>query len=83
VAQTVDILELSQRWQDRIENWIRSRRRGKYMRVLRLAVRPERDEYLNTLKLAFAGLLVLGFTGFLMQLGVKAFSDWIGSWLHA
>lgn len=78
----VDILEGSQRLQDRVENWLRNRRRGRYMRVLRLSVRPERDEFLNTIKLAFAGLLVLGFTGFLMQLGVKAFSDWLGSWLH-
>jgi preprotein translocase subunit Sss1 len=78
----VDILEGSQRLQDRVESWLRNRRRGRYMRVLRLSVRPERDEYLNTLKLAFAGLLVLGFTGFAMQLGVKAFSDWVGTWLH-
>jgi preprotein translocase subunit Sss1 len=82
VNPTVDVLETSQRLQDRIENWLRNRRRGKYLRVLRLAVRPEPDEYINTLKLAFAGLLVLGFTGFFMQLGVKAVSDWIGSWLH-
>jgi protein translocase SEC61 complex gamma subunit len=78
----VDILESSQRFQDRVENWLRNRRRGRYMRVLRLAVRPEKDEYANTLKLAFAGLLVLGFTGFVMQLGVDAVSKWLGSWLH-
>lgn len=79
----VDILERSQKIQDRVEGWFRNRFRGRYIRVLRLAVRPEKDEFANTLKLAFAGLLVLGFTGFAMQLGVEAFSEWVGSWLHA
>lgn len=78
----VDILERSQKIQDRVEGWLRNRFRGRYIRVLRLAVRPEKDEFANTLKLAFAGLLVLGFTGFAMQLGVEAFSEWVGSWLR-
>jgi protein translocase SEC61 complex gamma subunit len=52
------------------------------MRVLRLAVRPERDEYFNTLKLAFAGLLVLGLTGFAIQNLMEKVSSWLGGWLH-
>ena len=78
----VDVVERTLRFQDWIETWLRNRRRGKYMRVLRLAVRPDRDEYVNTLKLTFAGLLILGFTGFFMQMVVIAFSEWLGTWLH-
>jgi protein translocase SEC61 complex gamma subunit len=69
----VDILERSSRWQQRVDTWVSNRRRGRYMRVLRLAVRPEPDEYINTVKLAFAGLLVLGVTGFIMQ----SFVEWM------
>jgi preprotein translocase subunit Sss1 len=78
----VDILERSQKIQDRVEGWLRNRFRGRYLRVLRLAVRPEKDEFANTLKLAFAGLLVLGFTGFGLQLAVAWFSELMGSWIH-
>jgi preprotein translocase subunit Sss1 len=63
----VDILERSNAIQRRFDTWLSNRRRGRYMRVLRLAVRPETDEYMNTVKLAFAGLLLLGLTGFMMQ----------------
>jgi protein translocase SEC61 complex gamma subunit len=73
----VDVVERSQRFQDRIETWLRNRRRGKYMRVLRLAVRPDNEEFSNTLKLTFAGLLLLGFTGFAIQLFVLAATDWL------
>ncbi len=78
----VDIIERSMAFQQRVDSWISNRRRGRYMRVLRLAVRPETDEYLNTVKLAFAGLLVLGITGFVIQYGVEGVSNWFGSWLH-
>jgi preprotein translocase subunit Sss1 len=75
----VDILERSNAVQRRLDTWLSNRRRGRYMRVLRLAVRPEPDEYLNTLKLAFAGLLVLGLTGFMLQYAVKWISEWFGA----
>ncbi len=78
----VDILESSQAFQAKLDSWFQNRRRGRYMRVLRLAVRPERDEYFNTLKLAFAGLLVLGLVGFAIQGFMEAASAWLGSWLH-
>ena len=71
----VDVVERSQRFQDRIETWLRNRRRGKYMRVLRLAVRPDNEEFSNTLKLTFAGLLLLGFAGFAIQLAVLGATD--------
>ena len=78
----VDILERSQAIQDRLDTWLANRRRGRYMRVLRLAVRPEHDEYMNTLKLAFAGLLVLGLTGFFIQGAAAGISNWLSAWLH-
>lgn len=78
----VDILERSTAFQQRVDTWISNRRRGRYMRVLRLAVRPEPDEYINTVKLAFAGLLVLGVTGFLMQMFVEGISSFFGGLLH-
>ena len=77
----VDILERSARWQQRVDTWVSNRRRGRYMRVLRLAVRPEPDEYINTVKLAFAGLLVLGITGFMMQGFVEFMSGIFGGLL--
>jgi len=71
----VDVVERTQRIQDRVETWLRNRRRGKYMRVLRLAVRPDNEEFSNTMKLTFAGLLLLGFTGFAIQLAVLYVTD--------
>jgi protein translocase SEC61 complex gamma subunit len=77
----VDVVERTQQVQDRIETWLRNRRRGKYMRVLRLAVRPDNEEFSNTLKLTFAGLLLLGFAGFAIQLLVLAATDVLAGWL--
>lgn len=78
----VDILETSQSIQKKVDSWFQNRRRGRYMRVLRLAVKPERDEYFNTLKLAFAGLLVLGLVGFAIQYFMEGMTSWLGSWLN-
>jgi len=82
LSPMVDILESSQSLQKKVDSWFQNRRRGRYMRVLRLAVRPERDEYFNTLKLAFAGLLVLGLVGFAIQYFMEGVTNWLGSWLR-
>ena len=39
-----------------------------YKRVLRIARRPKKEEFLKTIKITGIGMLLLGFIGFLIQL---------------
>ena len=64
----MDIVEKSWELQRRIENWYRSFGRGKYSRILKMARKPKKDEYVKVLEISGAGLLIIGFLGFTIYL---------------
>jgi protein transport protein SEC61 subunit gamma-like protein len=60
----MDIVRKSWKVQRRIEERAKRIGRGKYGQVLRMARKPEPDEYIRTLQLTSIGLLLLGLLGF-------------------
>ncbi len=58
------IVKRSWRTQRKIEEKARRLGRGKYGQVLHMARKPETDEYIRTLQLTGAGLLLIGLLGF-------------------
>jgi len=58
------IVKRSWRTQRKIEEKARRLGRGKYGQVLHMARKPETDEYVRTLQLTGAGLLLIGLLGF-------------------
>lgn len=64
----VDIVEESWNIQRRIENRAKNFGKGKYGRVLKMARKPETDEYIKVLQITSLGLVLIGGLGFLIYL---------------
>ncbi|MEE9116221.1 MAG: protein translocase SEC61 complex subunit gamma [Thermoplasmata archaeon] len=60
----MDIVKRSWRAQRKIEERAKRIGRGKYGQVLHMARKPEMHEYIRTLQLVGAGLLMIGLLGF-------------------
>ncbi len=67
----MDIIEKAWEVQHKIENKYRSFGRGQYSRILKMARKPRRDEYVKILEISGAGLLLIGFLGFTIYLLFK------------
>ena len=64
----VDIVEESWNVQRRIENRAKNMGKGKYGRVLKMARKPETEEYVKVLQITSLGLFLMGGLGFLLYL---------------
>ena len=64
----VDIVEESWNIQRRIENRAKNFGKGKYGRVLKMARKPETEEYIKVLQITSLGLFLMGGLGFLIYL---------------
>lgn len=62
----VDIVEGSWNIQRGIENRVKGLGKGKYGRVLKMARKPENDEYKKVLQIVSLGLFLIGGLGFLI-----------------
>ena len=62
----VDIVEQSWDIQRRIEGRVKNIGKGKYGRVLKMARKPEMDEYVKVLQITSIGLFLMGGLGFLI-----------------
>lgn len=48
-----------------------------YLRVLKLSKKPSREEFLMIAKVAGAGILVIGFVGFLIYVLLTVVPQWV------
>jgi len=62
----MDIVEESWKLQHRIEGKAKGFGKGKYGRVLKMARKPEIDEYVKVLQVTSIGLILIGALGFLI-----------------
>ncbi len=51
-------------------------RLGEYLRVLKLTRKPTRDEFTVIAKVAGAGILLIGFIGFIIYLLITVMPGW-------
>ncbi len=54
--------------QDKFERRIGGIGKGKYARILKMAKKPSRDEYLKVVLITGAGIIILGLLGFFIYL---------------
>lgn len=73
-----DIVERAWEVQHRIEERADRVGKGKYGRVLRMARKPDMEEWLNTAKITLAGMALIGFIGFLIFWLMTELPDYIG-----
>ena len=64
----VDIVEQSWDIQRRIEGKVKNIGKGRYGRVLKMARKPEKDEYIRVLQITSIGLFLMGGLGFMIYL---------------
>lgn len=62
----MDIVERSWKIQHHIEDKAKNFGKGKYGRVLKMARKPEMDEYIKVLEITSIGLVLMGGLGFLI-----------------
>ena len=60
----MSIEEKASEIQDEVESKFRNIGKGRYGRVLRMARRPEKEQYKKVLMITGIGILILGATGF-------------------
>ena len=64
----MDIIEKTWNIQHRIEERTRRIGKGKYGRVLKMARKPTREEYMKTIQITSLGIILVGGAGFLIFL---------------
>ena len=75
------IEELAQTWQDEIEGRVKGLQTGSYARILKMAKKPSKQEFRQTVIVCGIGMFVLGAIGFLiLALMVNVFPSFVG-WL--
>ena len=62
----MDIVEGSWRVQDKIEERAGKIGKGKFGRILKMARKPDKDEFKKTLLIVTGGILLIGALGFLI-----------------
>ena len=68
-------------WQDEIEGRVRGLQTGSYARILKMARKPSKQEFRQTVIVCGIGMFVLGAIGFvmlwLMDSAFPSFFDWL------
>ena len=81
-SSNVGVLEDTvQGWQDGIEGRIKGLQTGSYARILKMARKPSKQEFRQTVIVCGIGMLVLGLIGFVMLWGMDTLFPDFFSWL--
>ncbi len=70
-----------QGWQDGIEGRIKGLQTGSYARILKMARKPSKQEFRQTVIVCGIGMIVLGLIGFVMLWGMDTLLPDFFSWL--
>jgi protein transport protein SEC61 subunit gamma-like protein len=73
--------ETVQGWQDGIEGRIKGLQTGSYARILKMARKPSKQEFRQTVIVCGIGMLVLGLIGFVMLWGMDTLLPDFFRWL--
>ena len=73
--------ETVQGWQDGIEGRIKGLQTGSYARILKMARKPSKQEFRQTVIVCGLGMLVLGLIGFVMLWGMDTLLPDFFRWL--
>jgi protein transport protein SEC61 subunit gamma and related proteins len=70
-------LDRARRVQDQFDGRLRQVGHGRYGRILRMARKPEVDEYVRVLEITAIGAVIVGSVGFMLYI----FFTQVGPWL--
>ncbi len=70
-------LDKIKKTQDQVDTRLKNVGHGKYGRILRMARKPDTDEYVKVLQITFLGAVLIGGVGFIIYI----FFTQIGPWL--
>ena len=73
-----NIIDKSWKLQESIEETFRGIGKGNYGRVIKMARKPEYDEYMKTCAITGAGILIIGIIGFSIYYLWTHLQDWVG-----
>jgi protein transport protein SEC61 subunit gamma and related proteins len=70
-------LDRAKRVQDQFDGRLRQVGHGKYGRILRMARKPETDEYVRVLEITAIGAVIIGTVGFLLYIFFSQAGPWL------
>jgi protein transport protein SEC61 subunit gamma and related proteins len=76
-------LDRAKRVQDQFDGRLRQVGHGKYGRILRMARKPETDEYVRVLEITAIGAVIIGTVGFLLYIFFSQAGPWLWGQLTA
>ena len=76
-------LDRARRVQDQFDGRLRQVGHGKYGRILRMARKPEADEYVRVLEITAIGAVIIGSVGFLLYIFFSQAGPWLWQQLTA
>jgi protein transport protein SEC61 subunit gamma-like protein len=77
----LDIVKGSWSFQEKFEERIKRLGKGKYGRVLKMARKPDNDEFLKVVQVTGIGMILIGALGFLIYLLWTYLPGWIHDFL--
>jgi protein transport protein SEC61 subunit gamma and related proteins len=76
-------LDRAKRVQDQFDGRLRQVGHGRYGRILRMARKPETDEYVRVLEITAIGAVIIGSVGFLLYIFFSQAGPWLWGQLAA
>ena len=76
-------LDRAKRVQDNFDGRLRQVGHGRYGRILRMARKPETDEYVRVLEITALGAVIIGTVGFLLYIFFSQAGPWLWGQLAA
>lgn len=76
-------LDRARRVQDQFDGRLRQVGHGRYGRILRMARKPEVDEYVRVLEITAIGAVIVGSVGFMLYIFFTQLGPWIWNQLTA
>ncbi|MCL4308541.1 MAG: protein translocase SEC61 complex subunit gamma [Candidatus Thermoplasmatota archaeon] len=73
------VIDRARTVQDEFDARLKRIGHGKYGRILRMARKPSREEYIRVLQITFAGAAIIGLTGFAIYVFFTAAGPWLWS----
>ncbi len=70
-------LDRARRIQEQFDGRLRQVGHGKYGRILRMARKPEVDEYVRVLEITWIGAAIVGFVGFFIYIFFTQGGPWL------
>jgi protein transport protein SEC61 subunit gamma and related proteins len=70
-------LDRARRVQDQFDGRLRQVGHGRYGRILRMARKPEPDEYVRVLEITAIGAVIIGSVGFMLYIFFSQAGPWL------